>query len=347
MKLTEINQTIAANINKQVFLVYGKDIYGLHCVTEAIKTKLFTPEETDMLRSFDSDPAIDEFQSATQSLPFFSSKNIIQFNDCRLFKTKPSEEVETEKPSKKRSPTDSWETLFETLPEFNKLIIVCRDNIDKRLRIYKSILKIGCVIEVEAPNARSAREYFEDAVRQAGYRLENPAAVLLQSALENATDISFGMLDNELAKLLLYQRDDRLITATNLEKVFSASFNMSVFKFCDMLSARKAATALQLLEKLLSSGEPLIKLLSLCARQYRLLTVAKELLTTGCPAREIAGKLKVQPFVADNVIRDCKNYSLTELRAAICAIATLDAGLKNGKANIATAYAIFAKILVY
>ena len=345
MKLIEIKRIIAANIQKPIFLVYGKDIYGLRCVTEAIKEQLLAPEETDMLRVFDSDPAIDEFQSTTQSLPFFSNKNVIQFNDCKLFKAKPSEEGEAEKPSKKK-PTDGWDALFETLPEFNKLIIVCRDNIDKRLRIYKSILKIGCVIEVEAPNARSAREYFEDGARQAGYRLENPASLLLQSALENATDISFGMLDNELAKLLLYQGDDRLITALNLEKVFSASFNMSVFKFCDMLSTRKAGTALQLLEKLLASGEPLIKLLSLCARQYRLLTVAKELLTAGCPPREIAGKLKVQPFVADNVIRDCKNYSLAELRAAICAIATLDAGLKNGKANIATAYAVFARILV-
>lgn|GEM_PF-5952981 len=345
VKLNEINRIINDNVARQVFLIHGKDIYGLHRVMDVLKTKWLAADELETMQVFDSDPTVEEFCSAVQSLPFFSTKNIILLNDCKLFKAKSSGEDDEEKPNAKK-PADGWETVFESLPDFNKLIIICRDNVDKRRRIYKNVVKIGCIIEVEPPTARNAREYFEDTLKQAGYRMENSASLLLQSALENSTEISLGMLDNELEKLLIFKNDDRLITADDLEKVFSTSFSMSVFKFCDMLNGRKAVMALQLLERLLASGEPLIKLLSLCARQYRLLTVAKELSMLGTPAREIVAKLKVQPFIADNAVRDAKNYSLAELRAAICALATLDAGLKNGKATTATAYAVFTKILV-
>ena len=345
MKLNEINRIVDDNAHKQLFLVYGKDIYGLRRAADVLKIKLLVAAGSDALQLFDSDPTIDEFCQAAQSLPLFSSQNVIMLSDCKLFKVRQTDDDDGEQANAKQ-PADGWELLLDSLPEFTNLIIICRDNVDNRRRLYKNIAKTGCIIAVEPLTARGAREYFEDQIRQAGYHLENSAAQLLQSALENATEISLGLLDNELEKLMLFQGEDRLITAENLEKNFSASFNMSAFKFCDMLNGRKPVMALQLLEQLLVSGEPLLKLLSLCVRQYRFMAVAKELVATGSSAREIAVTLKVQPFVAENAIRDAKNYSLTELRAAICALAGLDAGLKNGKATTATVYALFTSILL-
>lgn len=341
MRLSEAEQIIAANCEKKVFLVHGKDVYGLHRVVEMLKARLLIPGDASVLQVYETDPPVDEFLAAVQSLPFFSDQNVIVLNDCKLFKSKPGE---TDEPLTAKKPVYDWENVLQSLPEFNRVIIVCRDVADKRRKIFKNIAKTGCVIEVESLNARSAREYFEAELRDRKYRLDNQAAAMLQAAFDNAAEISFGMLDSELEKLLLYKGADSLITVADLENVFSASFNLSVFKFCDALSERKPALALQLLDKLLNGGEPLIKLLGLCVRQYRLLAVTKELSGHGSSA-DVVARLKIQPFVATKLLRDVKNYTLAELRSAICALATLDAGLKNGQANTATAHAVFVRIL--
>ncbi|MFN7037521.1 MAG: hypothetical protein ACK4SN_14275, partial [Bellilinea sp.] len=73
-------------------------------------------------------------------------------------------------------------------------------------------------------------------------------------------------------------------------------------------------------------------------RQYRLLILAREALEQGISAPgEIAKRLKIHTFAAENLIPQARRLSLTKLESAYRLILTADQMIKSGQADIETA----------
>jgi len=82
---------------------------------------------------------------------------------------------------------------------------------------------------------------------------------------------------------------------------------------------------------MLAAKEPPLKILSMIARQFRILLMVFDLNERGCPAREIPERLGIHPFAAQKAAAQSRNFSKPLLTGALAALSELDVGVKTGK----------------
>ncbi len=99
-----------------------------------------------------------------------------------------------------------------------------------------------------------------------------------------------------------------------------------MFELTGAMGRRDWAVASTRLQQLLSEGEAPLKVLTMMAREIRLLLGAKE--STG-RAQEVAATLGVRPFVAERLIGDAKRFAPDELLRALSDAQACDAALKS------------------
>jgi DNA polymerase III subunit delta len=87
---------------------------------------------------------------------------------------------------------------------------------------------------------------------------------------------------------------------------------------------------LKLLEDLINTGEPLLRLTFMIRRQFQLVARASALLERGTPQKEVASLLKVPPFVARKLEEQAHKLDGEDLERALNLVLGLESGLKGG-----------------
>jgi DNA polymerase-3 subunit delta len=104
----------------------------------------------------------------------------------------------------------------------------------------------------------------------------------------------------------------------------------NIFAFVDSLAAGERDRALALLEDLIGTGEPPLRLTFMIRRQFQLIARARALIERGIPRKEIASRLKVPPFVARKLEEQGGQLDEENLERALALVQDLESGLKGG-----------------
>jgi DNA polymerase-3 subunit delta len=104
----------------------------------------------------------------------------------------------------------------------------------------------------------------------------------------------------------------------------------NIFAFVDSLAAGERDRALALLEDLIGTGEPPLRLTFMIRRQFQLIARARALIERGIPRKEIASRLKVPPFVARKLEEQGGRLDEENLERALALVQDLESGLKGG-----------------
>ena len=133
----------------------------------------------------------------------------------------------------------------------------------------------------------------------------------------------------ETDKLALYV-DDRTATHDDVAALCPADLQSNIFAFVDSLTAGQRDKALVMLEDLISTGEPPLRLTFMIRRQFQLVARARALLERGTPRKELSTRLKVPPFVARKLEEQGNKLDEQDLERALTRIQHLEGGLKGG-----------------
>ena len=133
----------------------------------------------------------------------------------------------------------------------------------------------------------------------------------------------------ETEKLALYV-GDRAATHDDVAQLCPPDVQSNIFAFVDSLAAGQRDRALTLLEDLISTGEPPLRLTFMIRRQFQLVARARALSERGIPQKEIASQLKVPPFVARKLEEQGRKLDEKDLERALVQIQDLESGLKGG-----------------
>ena len=133
----------------------------------------------------------------------------------------------------------------------------------------------------------------------------------------------------ETEKLALYV-GDRTPTHDDVAALCPPDVQSNIFAFVDSLAAGQRDRALALLEDLISTGEPPLRLTFMIRRQFQLVARARALIERGTPQKEIASQLKVPPFVARKLEEQSRKLDEKDLERALARIQDLEGGLKGG-----------------
>lgn len=193
-----------------------------------------------------------------------------------------------------------------------------------REKLLAAVKKAGEVHDLKQPTGKALARWSIGYAKKQGLELpEDVAEELVARCSDDKAKVS-----REAEKLALYA--EGAATMEDVEALCPPDLQSNIFQFVDALGAGYRGRALHLLEALLGTGEPPLRILYMIRRQFRLLARARSLLEAGAPRPEVASTLKVPPFVARKLEEQARGMEEEDLENALALVLDLERGLKGG-----------------
>jgi DNA polymerase III subunit delta len=204
-------------------------------------------------------------------------------------------------------------------------LVLLGKKLGAREKLLAAVKKSGEVHNFEQPTGKALVEWAVGHAKKLGLNLPEDVA-------RNLTERCSGdkmRLTSELEKLALYVGEDTA-TREDVEVLCPPDVQSNIFAFVDSLAAGDRGRALKLLEDLITTGEPPLRVTYMVRRQFGLVARARALFERGASQRDVASDLKVPPFVARKLEEQARRLDEEDLERALALALDLERGLKGG-----------------
>ncbi|NQW21722.1 MAG: DNA polymerase III subunit delta [Chloroflexi bacterium] len=139
------------------------------------------------------------------------------------------------------------------------------------------------------------------------------------------------LLDQEVKKLALYV-GDRPVTPEDVDLMVPDAREASIFAAVDAVLERRPAVAMKLLYALLAGGSSVQTVLSMLARQVRLLILTIELQQHGIHAEELGKRIGLtNRYALDKTMRQATSFGTDHLANILRSLLAADLAIKQGE----------------
>ena len=214
-------------------------------------------------------------------------------------------------------------------PAPTTVLALVGDGLKRDSAIAKAVVKVGDVLVYDVPK-KQLPEWVAEQFARVGASAERDAC----RALVEAVGDDVGDLASEIQKLATWANGDQ-ITRADVEHLAVGRAETPIFAVTDAWGRRDVPATLRAAETLLDrshrsrSGELIRLVASLVGHVGRVRKISR-LTDEGVRTKEIAGRLRMHPFVAEKAAKQAGNFSPDELAQATVRLAELDAGAKGG-----------------
>jgi DNA polymerase-3 subunit delta len=180
--------------------------------------------------------------------------------------------------------------------------------------------------ELAAPDARALPGWIQARARQRNILIDGRAVQMLADFVGP----QLRQLNNELVKLALYA-GDRPINISDVKLLVSDVNEALIWDLTDALSQRNGRNAMTALMELRRSDANPFQLLTMIARQYRIMIKVKEAMLHR-PGDEyaIAEQMGEKPYPVKKAMVQATKYSMQELERVMELLLTADHAMKTG-----------------
>ena len=337
---------------RNVYLLSGAESYYIDRALNDILNRLFDDEleRQNSLTKLDCTKKIEitEIIDAIQSTSLFAEKNVLIVKDTDLFKVKTdnSDDIEEENlksetksnlnsksksksKTKKFSPQDRLIKILLNMSETNYVIFTTKESVDKRKKIYKTVEKVGVILESIPLRSWQIDNWLNFTLRSLKKNMDNDAKNYFDERINMLPEISLYFLENELKKVAIYTKSST-ITKKDLQSTFTESPELSAFTLIDAVSEKNFNKAKYLLESQINERKE-IALIALLVRHVRLLLRIKFFMRQGKRIKDFSNVLGLNPFIAEKMSKTSKNFSDETLEEVFLMLADADYFFKTGK----------------
>lgn len=323
------------------YLLHGEDEFSRTEAVAHLRQKLATddPAMADLNTTFldGRQLAMGELRHACDTIPFMSDRRLVIVQGLlgRLAasgRSNKGAKVTSEgEPAWKRAFLAELGEYLPALPPTTRLILLE----SKKLPGGNPILKLARTKGEESgffvrafslPKEGELAGWIRRRTRDKGGKISQQAVVMLAALVGR----DLRLLDQEIDKLLLYT-DGKEIAVDDVRSLVSRAREASIFDLVDAIGLCQTDRALRLLHAMLEDLAVPLYLLSMIARQIRILLQISELQGQGLGEREIATRLKLHPFVAKKGLAQVRSFDKEQLRAAHNRLVETDWSIKTGK----------------
>jgi DNA polymerase III subunit delta len=194
-----------------------------------------------------------------------------------------------------------------------------------RERLLAAAKRSGEVHDFQQPTGRELVRWLVGHAKKLGLDLPEEVA----RSLSDRCSGDKMRLIGETEKLALYVGEGRA-TREDVEALSSPDVQSNIFAFVDSVAVGERGRALGLLEDLVSTGEPPLRVTFMVRRQFELVSRARALFERGASQREVASALRIPPFVARKLGEQARGLGEEDLERALELVLDLERGLKGG-----------------
>jgi DNA polymerase-3 subunit delta len=236
---------------------------------------------------------IERFGSAAMVVPFLADRRLVVIRGLlgagEGQRTGRPRAITKRRPANEKPPGDGIGPLLEQLPPTTDVVFI-EGKISASNPLLGVIKELGSerAIIKDFPPLRkdSLVNWVRQRAQQKGAPIDNSAvAEIVESVGGN-----LWAMDSELEKLAIYCIG-RTIGLEDVVAMVSSTRESNVFELVDAIMARRPNVALEAMDRLLNDGAGGPYLISMIARQTRMLAIAQELMRTKIPQAEWAPRL--------------------------------------------------------
>jgi DNA polymerase-3 subunit delta len=327
-------------------LLYGSDSYSLSKRLKELRQGL---DSDGMLASNTTTfgfpgPSLEEVRAAALALPFLGAHRLIVLEGLLSWldrgnrgRAQADEAVEAApepepSPQRGKKRADEWAGLTELagqLPPGNVLLLVEGDYRPAN-RVAREIFDAAEKEQFRPLDVRSAvPQWVQREARERGVEIAQPAAAELAQLI----GADLWALSNELDKLAAYS-NGAPITVADVRLLCASHREASVFAMVDAAVQGDGARAQRYLEELRASGAATAYLITMLARQVRILLQVRELQRDGIPRQETGRRVGVtNDYALDKALGQASRVSHAALVRMLQALLQADVRMKTGQMN--------------
>ena len=318
----QLVQDARSGVFSPVYLLMGDEPYYVDMVCDAVLDNCLDESERDFNQTvcYGADVDADTVITAARRYPMFSERQLVVVKEAQMMKSLEELAVYCQNPL-----------------ESTVLVIAMHGaSADKRKSLYKTVSKIGVVVESQVLRDYEMPKWISMFYRTKGLDIAPDAAALLSE--HAGTDLNKIAIETEkMLKNLPEGTTD--VTVTDIEKNVGISRQYSIFELTKELSFRNSAKALRIASYIGSSAKFAMPMAvsALYTHFYRILKYEALLAKIARPTNEQKSKvLAVNPYFFSEYDTAVRNYPMNRCMAVISLLREYDYKGKGGDVGEAT-----------
>ena len=309
-------------IFKPVYLLMGDEPYYVDMVCDAVVEHCLDESEKDFNQTicYGADVTADAVITAARRYPMFAERQLVVVKEAQMMKGLEELAVYCQNPL-----------------ESTVLVIAMHGaSADKRKSLYKTVSKMGVVVESQALRDYDMPRWIPMYYQSRGLQIAPDAAALF--AEHAGTDLNKIAIETD--KMLKNLPEGTVqVTASDIEKNVGISRQFSIFELTKELSFRNSAKALRIAAYIGSAAKFALPMAvsALYTHFYRILKYNALLMSDPRPANDQKAKvLGVNPFFFSEYDTAVRNYPVRKCMAVIALLKEYDYKGKGGDVGEAT-----------
>ena len=293
-----------------IYSLSGDDDFTIRETLAGMKESVGTPDVRDVnIVTLDANVSLDEFTANASTVPFLADKRLVLVEGL-LGKFERRGGGRSGSGANGRKDLSEWERLplvLADVPETTDVVFV-----DGRLSASNPLLKLiqerVTARTFNPPGPRELRMWIADRARSEGAEIEERAIQVLAETIGS----DLPVIASELRKLALVAAG-RAITAEDVDGMVSYAQESNIFASVDAIVEGRVSEALGLVHGLLEGGSPTGYIITMIARQVRLLILAKEIGARRLSTGEASQRLRLSGYPLRKTLFQADRFSMERL----------------------------------
>ncbi len=271
---------------------------------------------------------LEQLRGACETVPFLAEKRLVIVEG--LFERyEPAGKTGKKKSSRPSDKPEEYQAIVEAikkLPPFTELVLL-GGGVKAGNPLLRELSAVTKVKHFPRLKELQLRQWLERRVSGAGGSISTQAAALLVRFVGN----DLWTMAGEVDKLTQFAAGRRIEEA-DVKAVVSYAQEANVFAMVDAILEFRAGVAQELLQQLFRQGAAPAQLLTMLARQVRIIFQVKEMRDRGKARGEIQSRLGLtSDFLLRKAWDQADKYSLARLREVFHKLLEADLSIKTGK----------------
>lgn len=304
----------------RIYVIAGKDESLVGARAQELVDSLLDPQQRmTALLSVDGDEAVvSEVLDELRTLPFLADKRVVLVKKADGFVSRHREILER----------------YFAKPAPTGVLVLAVASWDARTRLAKMLPKVGSVVALEPPLKWKLPEHLvQHAAARHKVKLNRDAAEMLVELIGE----ELAQLYNELEKLTLFARDEKVIRADHVESLIGHHRIYDAFEVIDATIGGNAGQAIKRLRNMFEQDKSAeYSVVGAFAFHLRRMFQARVLLDKRTSPVEIAKQLRIW-YNKDRFFAQLQRITLPQIAAFLEELAAVDYATKTGQAQAAVA----------
>lgn len=333
-KIKTINNSFKTKNFLPFYFLYGEEDYYLYNIKKSAISS-FDDDTKLNTRIYDkNDFDINESINYMSSLPVFSDKKLIIFENIDYFKNKYSKKENAK--TDKSGGDDDLITELDKNKDINVVIFINFENQNNYNKFYTNnalvdfVSKNGIVVNFAKLNDKDTFSMVESRFKKNKVSIDKlDIAYLIRICGSNLSN-----LYNEVDKLVAYVGEKKSVTRSDIENVTTRCLDDSVFTMLKLYNEKKLDKALAFYGDLLSEGSNNENgIFMIFASQFGNLIVCKDLMLKNKGTKEIADIMGLPLWRVKEYVEANKYTDISTLKKKLKEITNLTINKINGNIN--------------